>query len=180
MTPILIPTLRGALIKSWPEHEQGGFANYISLSDMLTQDFKTDVHFAQYSCPQMTRRLCKEALKSPHIEVLGGSIVMPIIVFDVDGPGHKATNDWRAAERVKVVSLFESRPGGYMYETRHGYRLVYTLPGPMQLGSIEDADRWTVFYFLNVAYLRRVFDIKADALGDWTRLFRAPHATRDE
>jgi len=180
MNTTLVPTLRGALIKSWPEHEQGGFARYMTLSDMLTQEFKTDVHFAQYSCPQMTRRLSSDALKSPHIEQLGGSISMPLIVFDCDGPDHRATNEWRVAERRKVLALFDARPGAYMYETRHGYRLVYELSEPMQLTSPASAKEWTEFYFLNVAYLRREFRILADALGDWTRLFRAPHATRDE
>jgi len=180
MNQVLVPTLRGARIKAWPEHEQGGFAKYEALSDVLTLDFKTDVHFAQYSRPQCTRRLNSDALKSPHIEKLFGSVVMPIIVFDVDGEDHKASESWRKAERVKVLQLQEEHPGVYMYETRHGYRIVAVLADPMLLGSIEDAKRWTGLYLLNVAYLKREFGIAADPLGDWTRLFRAPHATRDE
>lgn len=180
MNQVLVPTLRGARIKSWPEHEQGGFAKYESLSDVLVTDYKTDVHFAQYSRPQCTRRLCSDALKSPHIEKLFGSVVMPIIVFDVDGEDHKASESWRKAERVKVLQLQVEHPGVYMYETRHGYRLVAVLEQPMLLTCSESAKEWSKQYLLNVAYLKRVFDIRADPLHDWTRLFRAPHATRDE
>jgi P4 family phage/plasmid primase-like protien len=180
VTGLLVPILRGAQLKAWPKHEQGGVAQYVKLEDALARSFFHDAHFAQYSCPSMARRLDGKALTSPYVDQLGGAVEMTLLVFDVDGPKHEATDEWRREQRTRVNRLLEVHAGVYMYETRHGYRLLVRLAEPMRLTSPESADEWSAYYCRNVAYLKRVFGIEADAVKDWTRLFRAPHATRDE
>lgn len=177
---ISLPTFRGNNVRSWPKHTEGGYAKYLPLPEVLTTDFRTDVHFAQYSNPEVTRRLCDDVLKPEYSEALaqiGGAVRMQVVVFDIDVPGHgDVTEEWRDAELVKIGKL----PQPFVYFTRHGYRIVQTLTEPFAIDSKAAATRWTDFYLQSCAYLKRVHDIHADPVGDWQRLFRAPHATRDE
>jgi hypothetical protein len=180
VTSIVLPTFRGNNVRSWPKHPEGGLAKYLPLREILTTDFRTDVHFAQYSNPEVTRRLCDDILKPEHAEDLariGGSVRMAVIVFDVDVPGHgDVTEAWRDAEIAKLGKF--NAP--FVYFTRHGYRIIQLLSEPFAIDSKYSAVRWSAFYLQSVAYLKRVHGIEADPVADWQRLFRAPHATRDE
>ena len=177
---ITLPTFRGNNIRSWPKHAEGGFAKYLALKEILSSDFPTDVHFAQYENPQVTRRLCDDILKpdrAAELARIGGTVRMVVIVFDVDVPGHgDLTEAWTDNEVSKIGRL--NQP--FVYFTRHGYRIVQLLADPFLIDSKSAATRWTDFYLQSCAYLSRVHEIHADPVGDWQRLFRAPHATRDE
>jgi hypothetical protein len=178
----VLPVLRGPIVRAWPKFElKGGFARYTSLSEILTAEFRTDAHFAQYSNPQVARRLGKECLKAEYLSQIGGAVRVVAIVFDADTPGHGAlTPEWIDAERLKIERLQVEHPGVFVYFTRHGYRPVALLPEPILIASAKDAQLWTTFYLRSCAYLKRAFDINVDPLGDWQHLFRAPLATRDE
>jgi len=173
MTP-LIPVMGNARLHAWPKHEAGGRAQYLPLADAMERRYPTDAHFACYSRPDRPRRLSRAALE--HDEV-----PMVAIVFDVDGEGHAATPEWWSGELHKLDALLREHPHGYIYRTRGGYRIVYVLAAPIRL--VDDSDRcaWSNLYLAWCRYLHRRFNIVADpSCKDWQRLYRLPHATRDE
>src|SRR5262249_36221482 len=152
---------------------------YVALNEALTSDFPTDAHFATYSCPAVERRLCLGALTSPRaLAELGGHVPMVLAVFDVDcveahGGDAAATDSWWIAEGEKTAALLGVPPGGFVYRTRGGYRIVYRLLGPPPLRDENDAAAWSLGYLGWVAYLARRFGIEADpACKECVRLFR--------
>jgi hypothetical protein len=50
---MIIPVLRHAQIRSWPTHDVGGRADYMTLADAMTREFAYDAHFATYSVPEI-------------------------------------------------------------------------------------------------------------------------------
>ncbi len=184
----LVSCMVHARVRGWPPHTtEEEEATHLRLSEALQNDFDGDVHYSAYSRPDYPARLTNAAL--PLLAPVGG-IPMVAMVFDVDCPqahratggnGKEAPDEWFAAEALKVESLLMWHAGGFVYRTRGGYRIVYLLPPGHVM--IDDSSRaaWSVFYIRNCVYLHRTFGIVADpACSDWTRLYRAPHATRDE
>jgi hypothetical protein len=168
-----VPVVRSKNIKAWPKHDDGGAARYLGLVDVLTRHHDTDAHFAAYSKPDIRRRLSTRATEH-------GDVAMVLVVFDIDGPNHKADDAWWDVERAKIFDLLDDHPGGFVYRTRGGYRLVYRASS---IRIVDDTDRyaWWCLYVAWCHYLRRRYRIDADpSCKDWTRLYRAPHATRDE
>ncbi len=169
------PVLYNQRVRAWPEHDEGGRARYMPWAEALTSRFAFDAHTTQYSVPSVTRRLDQGAP-----EKVAGGVAMVRIMFDIDGPkvgdGHRRTPEWWTAELPKLEPI-----GTFIYPGRGGYRLCYELPEPFYVRTIEDADAWTKTYLLSLAYLKRKYGIVADSkCKDWQRLFRLPHATRDE
>lgn len=186
-SPLLVPLVPSQKIRSFPKHEKGGRVRYVALDEALTSDFVTDAHFAGYSQPAVERRLCLGALTSPRaLGELGGHVAMVLALFDVDcaqahGGDPTAADAWWLGETAKLRALLELHPGAFVYRTRGGYRIVYRLPGPLLLRDEKDAAAWSLGYLGWVAYLKRRFGIEADpACKEWVRLFRLPHATREE
>jgi putative DNA primase/helicase len=108
---------------------------------------------------------------------------MTLAVFDVDGHDVQSIDEWWCFEALKIKDLLEQHPGLYCYRTRGGYRIVGALPEPQLLPrEINEArDIWTTQYLEWLAYLRRAFDIEGDtSCADWNRIFRLPHATRED
>lgn len=161
----LVPVLRHKYIRAWPKHEAGEPVEYVELAEALAREYPEDAHFACYSAPDILRRLDVSATKQR-------DVVMVAAVFDVDGPEHTCTPNWWADEQPKIDALLILHPL-MVYQTRGGYRIVGTLANP------ESAANWKPYYKACVRYLARRFAIKADAVADWPRLFRLPHATRD-
>lgn len=166
--------------RSWPQLREDKpirpgdrCAHVRSIARVMEHTYRTDAHFAAYVSPngyRLNRRCFDEGI----------SVEMTAAVFDVDAPGHEATPQWRREIRERVCALADVHPGLYMYETRGGLRILYTLPGRTILRSREDADRWRQQYLTGLAYLSRRFGIEADpACSDWQRLYRCPRATRD-
>jgi hypothetical protein len=109
-----------------------------------------------------------------------GAVTMTAAVFDVDGPGHIASSEWRAGESRKLSRLLAERPGLFVYQTRHGYRIVGVLGDTIEISSAEDAAAWKARYLGAVELLAERFGIAADrSCADHTRLFRLPHVVRD-
>jgi hypothetical protein len=104
---------------------------------------------------------------------------MTAVGFDVDGPSHDASEPWRAEKRPEIETLFAAHPGGFAHETAHGFRIVYAVE-PVTIATEADAIEWSRNRAVEIAYLARRFGIVCDpSCVDSTRLFRAPHATRD-
>lgn len=156
--------------------------------EVFTTDCHTDAHFAAYVSPTSAFRLKRDALRDGSYRDAGAPCINYFVV-DVDGPNHgdrapdgsplplealEQPAPWRAAERVKLDALLAIHPGAFMYETRGGYRIVYRLP-PFPCGP-----GWKPRYLAFLDYLEASFGIGGDrACADWTRLFRAPRATRN-
>jgi hypothetical protein len=180
---IVLPVFVSARVRSWPRHEVGGRGRPTLLGIALTDVYNVDAHCTQYECPNVERRLSWLTIDTPEaMEVIGGSINMMTIMFDVDhAPSHAAggsganltIDEWWALEIAKVMPL-----NTFVYRSRGGYRIVYTLPAPFSIKTRADAEAWTDFYLCSVAYLRRVHGIVADPTADWQRMFRLPHARR--
>jgi hypothetical protein len=169
----VITVMRDKYVRSWPQHEHGDRAFAMELGHALERDYSSDAHFAAYHSPNGRRLSCKA------IDELG-AIGLGVIVFDVDGPNHQATEEWRRELRVKVQALAVKHPAPYYYETRGGARIVYRQSEPTVLRAPADAKAWSREYAVACAYLQRAFAIEADsACSDWQRLDRLPHATRD-
>lgn len=165
----------GQRVRAWPRHDQGAQCYVTSLSQALERAYRSDAHMAAYVSP-VGRRLDHGALEKLELVELG------VVVFDVDMPGHVTpTPEWRCETREKVVALDNAYPGLFYYETRGGFRIVYRQHATEVLHDREDAERWSRSYLVACAHLRRRFGIDVDtSCHDWTRLFRLPHATRDE
>ncbi len=172
---VLVPVMhRDAL--GYPEHEsRGGYdvAQYVPLLEALTVDSDFDAHFCQYSLPETPRRLAgSRALE------LGA--VMVLVVFDVDGPDHAFTQEWWSSEKVKLEKLLTAIPGGYVFTTRGGYRIVYRTASPLVLESRRDAVRWRASYLEWADALETSLGIVVDKnCADVFRLFRLPRVTRE-
>src|SRR6266542_32069 len=77
-------------------------------------------------------------------------------------------------------SSVKKHPGAFVYRTKGGYRIVYLTSRSWHI--VDSSDDWgfACYYAAVCRYLERSFTIHADtSCGQWTRLFRAPHATRD-
>ncbi|MGE0403034.1 MAG: AAA family ATPase [Kofleriaceae bacterium] len=108
---------------------------------------------------------------------------VPMVAFfvDVEPEGHaKPTDEWRENERAKVELLFRDHRGGFAYDTRGGYRIVYKLAVPFVLESTADKSEWAERYLAWLEYLRFHYAIVGDvACKDWGRLYRLPRVVRD-
>lgn len=176
---LLLPVLADKHARGWPEHETGRPALYLQVADALTRQWSTDAHFAAYSVPAQPRRLARPEALAALAEQ--GGVPMVLAVFDLDAPDHKATDAWFAEQLPKLDALPQRHPGLFAYRTRGGYRLVWRLAAPFVLGLAGDAARWRRLYQRWCCHLARGFGLVADpSCADWTRLYRLPHATRED
>lgn len=175
---LLLPVLAEKRANAWPEHPQGRPAVYMPPAEVFVQHYPTDAHYAAYSVPGVPRRLATaEALVQLADQ---GGVPMVLAVFDLDAPDHQATEGWLDEQLQKFDALWEQHPGMFVYRTRGGYRLVWRLSEPFVLLDPGDGARWRRRYQRWCCYLARRFDLVADpSCADWTRLYRAPHATRE-
>lgn len=182
----LVPVLMHAHIRSWPLHLEGGRAVYMPVARAMQCATWTDGHFGAYSVPSVSRRLSTGA-----VALTPGGVPVALLVIDVDcEKAHKASGGtgavpapdaWWTAEIPKIQALLAAHPGGFVYRTRGGYRIVFVLLNPFLLQDAKtDPDRWKMAYCTWLAYVSRRFGIDGDpSCRDWTRLYRLPHATRE-
>jgi len=171
-----VSIFRDAKVKGWPKNDDAKTWPRWPLARALTYEHRSDAHFAAYFAPDHAQRLTTEAFEQLE------DIEMALAVFDVDAPDHGALSDvdeWWLVELPKVTRLLADMPGGYVYRTRGGYRLVYALDG-VKIHGRSGLNRWKKLYCSWVVYLRRVYQIVADAAcKDATRLYRYPCVLRD-
>lgn len=176
---VLVPVFPSRRVVGWagPSSETTPpTVQHLPLRDALSRPFSTDAHFAAYSLPDFPYRLRKGVV---------GAIPVPMIALILDIDGHKyeglAFEEWMQREAAQIALLQHEHPGTYAHRTRQGYRLVSLLREPFIIRSERDAAGWKRFYLYHGLYLAYEFGIEFDpACADWTRLFRLPHATREQ
>jgi putative DNA primase/helicase len=178
MSGPLIAVVDGEKGYSWPgrPRKEPQRAQYLPLSKVLTTRWAFDARFMACSVPAIQYKLRKEAVRQ-----LTDPVPMTVLALDVDA--HEVPEAereiWWLEQRVAVGRVLEEHPGGFCYRTRGGYRLIWTLEPPQPI-SDEDGAAWQVFYLRIVLHLWRAFGIQCDPqTSNWTRIWRAPHATRD-
>lgn len=173
-----VTVLPDAFRRSWPARSEKPLrscdrAYVLDLGAALERSYRADAHITAYATPngwRMNHRALAE----------GVPVDIGAVIFDFDGPNHQATPEWRAETREKVCALFNAEGAGFYHETRGGARVVYRQEEPTVIGSRDDALEWRRMYAALVANLERRFGLHADpSCADWTRLFRAPRATRE-
>ena len=174
----LVPVVDGEKGFSWPARagKEPQRAQYMRLSEVLTRRFRFDARFMAYSVPAVEYKLRKEAVRQ-----LTEPVPMVVLALDVDA--HEVPEAereiWWLEQRARVEQLLAAQPGGFCYRTRGGLRLIWTLEPPHQVAD-EDGTAWQAFYLHVVLHLWRQYGIECDPqTSNWTRLWRAPHATRD-
>ena len=174
---LLVPIM-SRFAKGWPEHPIDLTIAYAASGAAMTTRHETDAHFAAYSVPSVLRRLSGQGVFAALAPL---SVRMTLFVLDVEPEGHAPrTAAWDEAEAAKITKLLAAHPGGYVYTTRGGYRVVYALATPFELRSLTDAERWKATYTAWLDYVASTFCILADRLcKDWTRLYRLPFVVRD-
>jgi hypothetical protein len=177
---LLIPVFIDKFPKGWPEYSDvkpRDLAAYMPIAEALTREHQSDAHLACYSAPEINRRLATELVFGEF--ALG--VPMLLFLVDVEPTGHaKVTPEWWAAELAKLERLIADHPGGFVYRTRGGYRIVYLLQRPVVLSSTPDAARWKLTYLAWLDHLEQVYGVVGDrSCQDWTRLYRLPRVIRD-
>lgn len=171
---LLLPVLENAETPGWPKHDNAPRVGYVDAADAFTHSWTSDAHFAAYSVPSIEHRLTLDAIGR-----LRDGWPMVLLVVDIDGPGHKRTEEWWAGELPKLEALTAAHPGGFFYATRGGYRLVYRLASPFVIRTVDDKEAWRERYRRELLYLARRFAILGDpACADITRLYRLPRVIR--
>jgi len=177
MSGLQLPVLRNSRVEGWPAAAHAPVVEYLNLEEAFSRRYATDAHVAAYSVPETPHRLTLEGLG--HLAAADGWR-MVLFIVDVDGPGHQREASWWSGEQEKLVALEQEHPGGFVYATRGGYRIVYRLPVPVVVRTLDDKEAWRERYQRELVYLVRAFGIVGDtACSDITRLYRLPHATRD-
>lgn len=178
--PLLMPVFAAKNYRAWPRSPDGGAAMYQPPAVAMRQRYATDAHVAAYCVPAVPRRLDREAPGHP-VDGAPLGVAMAFFFVDLDGPDHQAPPAWRSQMAERVERALAEHPGGFSYETRGGGRLLWRRASSFLITSDVDARTWKLTYWRTLLYLSRRYGLVGDpACADWTRLYRAPHATRDE
>ncbi len=184
LATITVVVFTNRYAKSYPRHPHNEFSRYLPIANALATHHESDAHFAPYIAPDRMGRLAKSGPTGIGAHrLLERGIHMVACVFDIDNEeahetGEPASEEWRGEIRGKVDKLFAVHPGGYLFHTRGGCRLIYR--AQFHIASADDDLAWTRQYLRACCYLAREFGVVADpACADWPRLFRLPHVVRD-
>lgn len=177
----VVPIVPKQKCVSWPKYAIGPRVQYVPLSEALTSIYTTDAHTAAYSAPTIPRRLGLDAVKQAQAVVdLNGGVDMVLALFDVDRHDTGDVETWWVEEKRKLASLLSHHESGFVYRTRGGYRIVYQIC-PILIGTAGDAAKWTRRYLAWCVHMKIRYNIECDlACSEWVRLYRLPHATRED
>ncbi len=163
-----VVVVRDRYVPSHP-HARVGDAGVLGTGDVLTRGFSSDAQFAAYA-PASAK---PARLSHASLPLLAAPPRMQLFVVDVDPPDHVATGQWRDDVQARAAHL-PGNPFGFW--TRNGARIVWTL----EEVELESGAAWSEWYLFQLVVIAAVTGIVADpTCSDWTRLHRAPHATRD-
>lgn len=173
--------------RAWPKRERPAAISYHPLSWLLEQRHDDDAHIAAYSVPNVLHRLGTDP--AAYAQIPGG-VPMQVLLLDLDcakshralgGASAVAADDaWWQAHLPQLEALLTAHPGGYVYRTRGGLRIVYQLPAPVVITDGASELGWKRLYLSRLAYLARRFELVCDpSISDWPRLIRLPHVTRN-
>ena len=146
----------------------------VPLAEALSTRYPFDAMLAMYRIEGETRmpRLNKSALR--YLVDKGAQVVADKVLLDVDNPGH---TPWESEEQIaeayaKVKATKLGATAGF-YATRAGYRLIWLLAEPLDVSLLDS------YLVKLIAEIAKDGIIADPACCDWTRLFRAPFATRE-
>lgn len=146
----------------------------VPLAEALSTRYPFDAMLAMYRIEGETRmpRLNKSALR--YLVDKGAQVVADKVLLDVDNPGH---TPWESEEQIaeayaKVKATKLGATAGF-YATRAGYRLIWLLAEPLPVSLLDS------YLVKLIAEIAKDGIIADPACCDWTRLFRAPFATRE-
>ena len=139
-----------------------------TLLETLDAHYFDDRHFAAYAPQAIGDSYCRLKAGALPVEMI-------LLVFDVDGPDHKATPEWRSTTAARLPT------GALWYATGGGLRVIFALEWPSILKTAEDCAAWSAFYDAACVAAERMWGLVPDtACSDWTRLYRLPKVTRDD
>ncbi len=170
-----IHVLPGQYVKSFNGSNLGAVPDYASipLLGAMTLPSDADLRAVGYSVPNehSLPRLSKESLA--FFDGEGVSVEMHYCFVDVDLPGHRP---WESGELEDVLENLETLPefsSAGMYQTEHGYRLVWRLDQPVLAKHYRS---WSMQFFRHLSQ----YGIDVDpGCREWTRIYRLPHSTKD-
>ena len=150
----------------------------------LKRKYSTDAHFAPYFVRQLGGQVptCVPRLNKPALQTLrksGADVFFGVVSVDVDDEiAHANKTPARQQWRDEQDDIYGNLPhifldGMARYDTRGGYRLLWTLPKPL---TVEQ-------YVAFGAALReelRWYGVECDEnCAEWNRLYRLPFVVRD-
>lgn len=160
----LIPVL-GRFIPGWPNPE-ATIIKYVSLEEALTTKWSWDAHTAAYSCPEIPYRLNKAILARQPVNISTFQV-------DFDAPDKKSPAEWKDASLPGILDILDAYPGGFLYETRGGFHLIYRCK---EIAGPEVEYKWKAIY----EHLTYISGINIDpCMAVWNQLFRLPFVVRD-
>ena len=134
--------------------------------------FDDGAWLAPYDTDAMCAAYVLDGYEDAHPRLRSASKLRPRMhwrIVDCDNPRHRPWDDWQHGLEVarEIARWLEPRPR--IYVTRAGWRYVWRLDPPEEIGE--------ELAFLVSLHARGVpVDF---ACADWTRLYRMPRATRD-
>lgn len=154
----------------------------MTITEALTTVFDTDAHFVSYFAvdddgDNCTYSRCNKPILS-ELRDIGHDLFMQTIGIDWDTPDpHDPWTPDLLKEREAILEfLMETNPimknMFASYRTQKGYRFIFALENRV---PVDEGER----YISGVLKELKSLGIVADALSDWTRLFRLPYVVRD-
>lgn len=169
--------------RGWPGSSFGTNGELMTLREALTRPFHSEAHMVQYTAEwkkggDVARRLTSEAIGKV------STLQVNYLHMECDCPkAMKNTPEaqrWKDAHAPRFLALLQAHPGGYVYQTRNGFHVVYLLAPSFSIERAHDAARFKAFILAQVAYAKREFEIEFDdKCKDWQRFMRLPGGTRD-
>lgn len=132
-------------------------------------DFETDAHCVAYGVEgeETIPRLNMPAAHTVDVKKLW-------MLVDIDNPGHSEWTERLERETFEALAKLPEFDHCGWYLTKHGLRLVWPLPEPV---DVEESTDYTHMFLDHVELLT---GLECDrACTDWTRLFRLPFVVRD-
>jgi hypothetical protein len=176
--PIRVAVFRHAKVKS-PKGGKPieiGDTTAVPLSEALATPWPFDAHFAAYQAVDLPLRSGdgRACVRLARDMVGHVPIHMRLLVGDVDGPDHSAPPRWRRRTERRLRAS-----GIAWYSTRHGYRVLVSLPEAVTIDSPADERDWQYLYLGWREHLIETHGIEIDhKCKDWTRIMRLPNVRR--
>lgn len=157
----------------------------LELRQALERSYDTDAHAAPYYVVDDTGKIVTPLprLKREAREAMaqhGLQVVTDAFFFDVDAPGHKATEAWWEETQAKIEALPPPLDCCGWYMTRGGARVVYEVGQPL---TVEQG--LMVHEYLALQLAKHGLDVDPNTASDhksgkgWSRVYRLPYSVRD-
>lgn len=161
-------------VRGWDGGDLDGLQAFpvMELAEALATEYDTDAHFVPYYVPGegAIPRVNLQGWEA--LEALGSPPVFDGAVFDIDAPDHHRTDAWTAKQRARLDALPVELSDFGIYDTRGGYRLIYSFGEPVERKRHR-------LLWEQIARRLKAGGIEVDRLTDDTRCYRLPRVVRD-